>query len=223
MNKRLIYSYSDRISARQKYVDELVKTCNQLLTIYQSRHNHFGQTIDESFAFQLVSQPVRLFDELLKANSPIKPIAGKELDIIKLAELVGIDRNGFIKDFTVVMPNSRDQYNRNGVIALFSLKDEDREVLVWKDGNFAINEAILSKQLDMFNVYATNEKQLKELNYWENLATTLNVASDRMRLDKMDIGHIARLLDLQDPLTKEAAGRFAPNYRKIAESLKNLV
>jgi hypothetical protein len=225
MKRKFIYSNEIAIAARSKYAAELVETVNSLLNTYQSKHNHFGMSMTEAFALELLQQPVKTFDELLKVNSPLKPIAGKPIDLVKLAELTGIDREGFMNDFNVVLPGSRNQYNRAGVKALFSLKSVDLELLTWNEGKFTVNQEVLDQQLERYKVYAETPAELKEVEFWENLCDLLNEAKGKLKMIDQDVNIICSMLRLQDPLrTSEGAvyGKFKPDYKAMAKKITEL-
>jgi len=229
--KKKIFENRDLIKARQRYADELVTTVNSLIIRFKEQHNHFGQVIDESFSIQLLTDPVGTFDELLRVNSPIKPIAGKAIDASKLAELTGIDRKGFISEFAVILPGSKDQFNRHGVLAFFKLNPADRDILTWKDGSFVLNERALALQLESYRVYAETPEQCAEAEYWENLCSTLNTHLDRKAqkplgnrlpgerpfIDQPDIAKIAILLGF-----KCVGGRFEVDSKALSETIKSM-
>jgi hypothetical protein len=217
---KLIYENIEGIKQRKIYAEELVNTLNQLLSVYQSKHNHFGQSIDESFVYHLMSQPVEAFDELLIVNSPLKPIPGKTIDAEKLSDLVGIDRKGFIQSFTVLLPGSKNFYNKVGMTALFKLAESDKHVVLWKGGKFEINEKALLAQCEIYKIYAESSEQIAEIEYWENLCETLN-KQEKLFIDKSDICRIGILFGLADPSFTEY--KFCPDRKKLANKIKSKV
>lgn len=216
--KKLIYEDLATIEVRRQYAGELITALNTVLNRFKSTHNHFGQPVDESFAFQLVSQPNETFDELLRLNSPVKPIAGKTLDVRKLADLVGIDYQSFIADCTVVMPGSRDRFNRKGVYGFFSLKEKDRPLVSWKDDQFVLNDQAVNAECEAFRVYAESPEQFKELAFWEDLCDSLNTCRTRELIDVIDANLIADRLTL-----KFRNGKFAVDQKRLAALIKSML
>lgn len=215
--KKLIYEHKEQIDARKKYVAELIATANQLLTRFKSKHNHFGQPIDENFAFELITNPMGTFDDLLRVNSPIKTVADKPLDIVALAKLVGIDRDGFIQDFTVIRPGSRDQFNRHGTMSLFKLADADKSVLKWQEGEFILDENNLALQLESYRVYAETLKQMREVEWWEGLCTKLNDTVTRGIISDSDRIRTADMFGL-----KVEGRKIVPDARKLGQIIKKM-
>lgn len=228
--KKLVFENRELIKSREQYAIELVSITNSLIARFKEQHNHFGQVIDEGFGIQLLTDPVGTFDELLRVNSPIKPIAGKPIDAEKLAELTGIDRKGFISEFAVILPGSIDQFNRRGIMAFFKLKPADRAILSW-NGSFVLNERALALQLESYRIYAETPEQLAEFEYWEKLCGTLNLhlnrkaqkpfgnrlPGERPFIDQPDIAKIANLLGL-----KCVNGRFEVDSKALSETIKSM-
>lgn len=220
MTKKLIYENKVAIEARKRYADELVNSLNHVLKCFESEHNHFSQPIDENFAFQFVTQPVETFDELLRVNSPIKPIGGKKIDIEKLAELCGINRNSFIGSCIITLPGSKDQYNRSGRQGLLKLTDKDKHLIKWGNDSFVLDEQALAVELEFYKVYATEPEQFAEVQFWEDLCSKLNVLIDRKIIDIMDANMIRQKIW---QYVEVKNNRFMPKYDELAKRIKAMV
>ncbi len=196
MKKILVYQNDEAIQAAIEKAHETIKTCNSLINKFAIRHNHFKTKVDENFAYKLLRDPVATFDELLRANSPIKPIAGKELDIVKLAELTGINREMFISDFTVVMPGTIDRYNKQGVIALYRLDVESTKLLIWQDNEFVLNKKAVADACEVFKTYAETPQELEKLKWFENFFENLNEYCESEGVGRIDRNRIAMFLKI---------------------------
>lgn len=220
--KTLVYEYTDRIEARKKYASELVNSLNGLLISYKAKFNHFGQPITEDFAFQLVVDPVGTFDELLRVNSPVKPIAGKPLDVSALATLCGIDRPAWIAAVTGVLPGSVDRYNRAGVTGLLALKGKDKHLVSWDNDKFAINQEALAADCEAYRVFATTSEQLAELEFWQGVAYTFNCLLTKGVIDRIDANAMQDRIKML-VVVKEGDGvKFVPDDAKLAEQIKQM-
>jgi hypothetical protein len=223
MSKKLIYTDQASIDARIKYANELVNSLNLILTRFKSDHNIFGQSIDENFAFSLVTNPIQIYDDLLLANSNVKGVAGKQPDPGKLAALVNVDRSQFVLDMTICQPGSRNQYQKAGTMAIMKLSTADREIVRWKDETFVLDEKALNQQCEIWKTFAESPEQIAEVEYWEQLCAVLNKHLDRKErkfLDLSDVIHIAHKLGLADPMTKTGGKRFVPDYWSISKRVK---
>lgn len=217
--KQLVYEYTERIAARQQYANQLVSELNQVLNRFKEKHNHFSQPIDEAFAFQLVSQPIETYDELLRVNSPVKPIAGKLLDVSALATLCGIDRPAWIAAVTGVLPGSVDRYNRAGVTGLLSLKGKDRHLVAWEKDHFIVNKEELATDCELYRVFATTSEQLAELEFWQGVAYTFNCLLLRGIIDRIDANAMQDRIKML-VVVKEGDGvKFVPDDAKLAEKI----
>ncbi len=215
--KKLIHENTEAIRQLNEVASELVNSLNMVLNRFTEKHNHFNQPVNEGFAFQLAGDPLGTFDELLQANSPIKPIAGKQQDIEKLAELTGIDREGFIQDFTICLPGSRDKYNKQGANALFRLQGKYKELVTWANDSFTLNKKELENQCEAFRIYAETPEQLAELEKWETLCNVLNGHSSRVKLDSIDSNRLADILKIS-----YQHGKFTPKYEALARQIKSM-
>jgi hypothetical protein len=220
--KKLVFTNHKALKKHEETVNQLVNSLNLVLDRFKKEFNYFGQPVNESFAFELVTDPAGTFDRLLRANSPIKPIGNKQLDIEKLAELTGIDRDGFINAFTIVLPGSIDSYNRAGTVALFRLSAANKLLVKWQDEKFALNQEVLNMELERFKVYAESPEQIELLNSYERLCDTLNDHAKTIKLDAIDSNLIAQRLgiDFKGGLLK--GGLFAPFYDKLAKQIKSM-
>lgn len=205
--KHLVYEYAEKMAAKELFAAQLVEGLNSVLTKFRDRHNHFGQPIDEAFAWQLVADPVGTFDELLRLNAPFKAIAGKPLDIESLAKLVGIDRPAWLEACKILVPGSMNAYARLGTTAVFRLSDVHRPLVSWKDGRFVLNERVLADQLEAFKVYASTPEQLQEVKFWDDLATSLNKLVHHRILDNWNANTVAGLI----PMLKVQTTTTGPN------------
>ncbi len=226
MKKVHVWSNEPAIEARKKYASELVNNLNFVVTAFQTRHNHFGQGIDESFAYELVSQPIETWDQLLRVNSPIKPIAtGKPLDITKLAELTGIDRAGWIAACTGTLAGSRNEYSRGGSQGILRLSEKDKRLVNWQDGKFALDEKGLASDLELHKIYAQSPEQLAELAWHEELCQKLNEAKERKILtDSFDCNQVAQKLGI---LHEKKDKKFDPemfriDYKSLSTVIKKM-
>jgi hypothetical protein len=226
MEKIIVYTDQASIDSRIKYANELVNSLNLILTRFKSAHNVFSQPITEDFAFQLVSQPIEVYDQLLLANSPVKGVAGRPVDVAKLAGLVNIDRNQFILDMTICQPGSRNQYQKAGVQGILKLSPADREIVKWKNDAFVLDEKTLNQQCEIFKTYAETSEALAEVEYWETLCAVLNKHLDRKNrryIDSPTVGQIAFILGLADPMSQRGEKRFLPDYKAIAKMVRSMV
>lgn len=213
--KRLVLENKDAIKFHELFANQLVDSSNSILNKFKTSHNHFGQPINEPFAFELVSNPVQTFDNLLLANSTIKPLSGKSLDVVKLAEILGINRSLFIQDITIVLPGSKSQYNPHGTTAIFQLTGKNKALVSWKDDKFVLNEDQLLTDYEAFRVYATSKEQNELIDRWESLAEALNKHKDFVSLDNIDCNRIGYMVKLDFN-----NGKFEPKYRELAGQIK---
>lgn len=224
--KQLIYENVESKQRHEKYAHELVEGLNIVLALFVKKHNYFGQPITEAFAYELVSDPIATFDDLLRKNAPFKPIGGKMLAIEKLAELCSIDRNTFILDFTVVLPGSVDQYNKQGRKGVLSLSEKDKPLIVWNNGKFALNEAQMQLNLEVFNVYAETPEQISLFEYWQGVCNQMNQHLEKNLIKTDDIITIADKLGLVACSKAVNVGQykrwFGVNQKKLAEQIRSM-
>lgn len=222
--KKLVYEYNERIEKRKVYVNQLVDGLNTVLNRFRESHNHFSQPIDEAFAWQLVADSVGSFDELLRVNSPIKPVAGKPLDLVKVAELTGIDRPAWLAACTVLIPGSVDNFNRAGRHGILKLSPVDRALVICSGEGFAVNEAALLVDLEKFRVYAESKDQLAELDYWQGLAELLTRLVDRKSLLTYEAHQLSRIIPMLLVESKPGTDKFwfAPDYAKLATTIQQM-
>jgi hypothetical protein len=217
--KKLVFENLESIQAWKVFCQELVFNLNTVLSRFKANHNHFGQTITEDFAFELVSAPIETFDSLLRANSPLKPVAGKPLDMEKLSELTGVDRKGWIKNCTLILPGSKNRFNKAGIQTIMKLTERDRPLVTWRDGEFILNDKRVEAGCEKFRVYAESLDQISEVEFWETLADNLNKLLDRREFDVIDANQICgriKMLEVRN-------GRFIIKAEVLARRMKTLV
>jgi len=215
MKKKLIFEDIESIEALEQKANGIIELCNSLLAKFNSRHNHFGQPINEEFARSLLREPVKTFDDLLRANSPVKAIPGKQLDIEKLAELTGINREGFISDFTVVMPGTIDRFNRKGIVKLFELDKNTEKLLIWNDSKFVLNDSELENKKELHRTYAETPQENESLKRLENFIHTLNEYTEISNIDTIDCNRIAMFLKME-----YSNGSFGFKPRDLVSKIK---
>jgi len=131
----------------------------------------------------------------------------------------------------MIQPASRDNYNRAGVTSLMKLTPASRHLVSWEKDTFVLNQKALAEDCERFKTYAETPEALTELEYWENLASTLNKhldrksvsaesnakAGERKFFDTGDVYQFARKLGL-----KERGGRFIVDSENLARVIKNM-
>jgi hypothetical protein len=226
MKKVLVYQNDEAIAAHEKFAKDLVICLNALLEKFRKEYNYFHCTIDQNFSFDLVSDPIKLFDSLLRANSPIKPIGGQQIDIKELAKLVGINRDMFISDFTVTLPGSVNEYNRYGTKALFRLEPRYKNLITWDTDKFVLNEKQLNENFDFFRTFAETPEQVEMYEYWENLCNMMNTHLEKGFVKEYEVHSIAGRIGLIEKSQVITVGNFKKwfgiDYKKLAADIKNL-
>lgn len=217
--KQLVYSYEDRIAAKQVFANQLVDGLNQVLTRFKERANYFSQPITEDFAWQLVSDPVGQFDELVRINSSIKGVAGKPLDIVALAKLLNIDREGWLNDCKILIPGSVNQYARQGTTAVYKLSEAHRPLVSWQEGKFILNEKALAEQLEAYKVYASTPEQIAEVEFWQGVAYTFNCLLTKGVIDRIDANAMQDRIKMLAIVKHGETVKFVPDDAKLAEKI----
>jgi len=216
--KRLVFQNDLIIEQRTNFATQLVENCNSVLESFTTDWNLFDVPIDEPTAWELIGDPVGFFDNLLLQNSPIKPFGNAKQNPVKLAELTGIDREGWKSTVTLLIPGSQSVYNREGRHEIFKLLPQHRYLVAYHNGQFIVDADGLEQELDRQRIYADTPAKLELLDYWENLANVLNQHLQRGYVSTLEIYPLSRSLGLDGNSSKE----FRVNYKHLAPIIKDL-
>ncbi|BDX36686.1 hypothetical protein CYCD_00410 [Tenuifilaceae bacterium CYCD] len=215
--KKLIFENERANRERAEFAKQLVENCNAVLQKFTADFNLFDAEIDEATAFEVVSSPIEYFDSQLIKHSPLKTGTFKP-NPVKLAEMLQVDRQGFITACTLLVPGSISQYNRNGQFSVFRLLPQHKHLINWNIGAFEVNNEGLEIELDKNRIYADTDKKLQLVAYWENLAKTMNEHLEKGFISSMDVYQLSKILGLDG----NSAKRFEVNYKNLALVIKSM-
>ena len=217
--RKLVYENKKAIESKELFANQLVDSLNLVLNRFKDKYNYFSQPIDEATAFDLVSEPLKFFDNLLLTNSPIKKIGNIQQNPEKLAEMLNVDRVGFIAAFTIELPGSRDSFNRSGVTSFFKLQPSQKHLVSWQDGTFIVDEKALEENRELSRIYADTPKQIEEVKQWETLKDSLNNHLDKGFVDIIQVRTVAKCLGFEYGKVNrfEDKEEFIIDYKRLGE------
>ncbi|HEY9124728.1 MAG TPA: hypothetical protein VIO15_10340 [Bacteroidales bacterium] len=195
MKKRLISENEKLIKQQSEYFQRVADCCNKVNEAFE-RFNYFNHELTEVNRWELVRNPVQYFDSLLLAANPLPTLKGIAPSIEKIAEMLGLDRQGFINACT--MPSPSGGYRGNIPNSLFKLNNANEPLLLQENGVFTLNLEALEDYKDRFRVYAETEQDFKLVETVENIVNSINTGLQLGIINKIHVGTIYKLCNLVD-------------------------
>lgn len=178
---------------------------------------------------RLYDDPLKMLDQTLSENIDLKVSGNRLPQPGPLANLLGIDRAGYMATLGISEPMDIDdcptcnkktqtvKVNRVKQIAEFY---SYAEYLYFINGTFELNNSAIDQHCQELNVYAESDEQLKLYFYWDELVKTLNLHDKKYPLSGSEKDHLVKIFKLQ--LSNGSTGKFVINNIQLSEQIKYL-
>lgn len=158
MEKVLIHNDTAAAGDFQRSVENAMRRCNALIENFELFQPWQKITTTDLWV-ELASDPEKMFDEVLLANTELKA-KGRKPDPVALAQIFDINRDGFLDSIKSAI--SKSDY------------DDYSAYLSFNGGNFVLNNETIKTHLEGFKTYAVTPQQITILNHWQGICEILN-------------------------------------------------
>ncbi len=199
MKKILVHEPTGEKNEFLKEINKIKDKCNSLITIFQ-KYQNFKKIKDLKDFDELCLSPATYFDKTLLSNVSF-PLGSYEINVERLAELVNVDRCGYLSAIGYDIesdedcPGCRSKVSiKKGPAAIdYHTYKKHSQYLLFSEGSFILNHDTINVKLQSFSVYAENEKQIQFVQYWQDV---LNVLESQFSIELLGPSKLSQICDL---------------------------
>jgi hypothetical protein len=222
--KKLIYKDTGAKTTFRNEVETVRNKVNSLITAFNETQDF--TTIDSQEQFELLIQnPADYFDSILIQNCELKTKTGRKPEASILANLFGINREGYLEAIGWEVVN--DFSTKGGTKAqpklihqkelITASKYSDFKAYLVFDRFFKLNEPAIEEKLNDFDIYAESPETLKLVEHYEELSRVLNEAIIFHKVGGIKLQELAKMFGL---LTLD--NKLVINYYSLSQQIKYL-
>jgi hypothetical protein len=221
--KKLIYKDNPAKITFRKEVETVWNKCNILITVFNEGQDF--ETISTQKEFEsLIQNPVSYFDDILIQNCEIKSKVGRMPEPSMLANLFGINRDGYLEAIGwETVEDSKCKGCTTTQVQLIHQKEiitaekfsYYAAYLLFENRFFKFNEPAIEEKLKEFDIYAESPDQLRLLEHYETLCKVLNNAIEVHKVGTIKIQELARMFGLQI-----LDNKLVYDYIELAQQIK---
>jgi hypothetical protein len=172
-----IFEATEQKADFQLAVQSIKNQANELINNFQKYQKFKMITTWEEFE-ALCYRPLGYYDDIIKANIKLPKNSGLQVNISKLCDLYSIDRPGFLtalglseNDIAEDCPGCKPKprLKGQGSYLNFEIYQNFAEYLTFDKFQFALNPDPITKKLEAWDYYTTNENQVEYYRQWETL------------------------------------------------------